>query len=74
MDVSSLEEEKMVLLEACSPSERVTMTVLLDVPSTYFYLFLPLIEDMGVLLPFSSFKVEVLRVLNIISSHLLPNS
>lgn len=74
MDISFSEDEELIILEACSPSQRVTMVVLFYSPSPYLHLYLPLIKDMVVIFPFSPFEVEVLRVINIAPYQLVFNS
>lgn len=38
------------------------------IPLPYFYFYLPLIKEMGILLPFFPFDMDVLKVLNIMPS------
>lgn len=74
MKVSSSGDEDWVILEACSPSERVTTLVSSDHPSSHFFFYLYFIKDMKVLFPISHFSMEVLRVFNIVSSQLFSNN
>lgn len=62
----------MVILEACLLAE--TMPISSYPPSPYFYLYLLLIKDMGVLFPISPFSMKVLRVLNVTPSQLFSKS
>lgn len=61
----------MVILEACSPSKRVSMPVSSNSP--YFYLHLPFLKDM-VFSPFSPFFAKVMKALDSAPSQLLHNS
>lgn len=72
--VLSYKDKGMVILEACSPTKRVTITVSYDYPFTYFYLYLLFIKDIGIILPFSPLFMEVLKVLNVVPFQLLPNN
>lgn len=51
VEISSLVDEKMVVLEACSLIERVNMTISPE-SSPFFYFYQPLIKDMKSLFPF----------------------
>lgn len=62
MEVSSSEDKETVILEACSPSDKVTTLVS------------PLIKDMGFVFHCSPFSIEVMRVLNIAPTQLFSNS
>lgn len=73
MEVSSLEDEEWVVLEAFSLSDKETMHVSSEPLSPYFYFYLPFVNYMWVAFPFSPFYMEVLRVLNIEPSQLFPN-
>lgn len=44
--------KEMVITEAYSLLERVTMPISSDIKSPYFYFYLPFVMDMGVLFPF----------------------
>lgn len=50
-DISSLDNEDEVILEAFLSSKRVTIYVPSDPPSTYFYFYLSFIMDMRVFFP-----------------------
>lgn len=54
-------------------AKRDNMVVLDDSPSPYVYLYLLVIHDMRVILPFSYFKAEVLDVLNAAPSEIILN-
>lgn len=71
MEGSSSEDEGMAILEACLPSERVTIHVYSNPSSHYFYFYLTFIKNMRIFLTFFSFITEVL---NVAPSHMLPNS
>lgn len=50
------------------------MLVSSDPSSPFFYFYLPFFKDMGIFIHFSPFLIEVLRVLNVGLSQLLPSS
>lgn len=49
------------------------MHVLDELPNSYFYTFLPVIHDLGVLILFTLFGVEVLATVNVALSQISPN-
>lgn len=49
------------------------MVVLNDSPTPYFYLHLPIIHDLGVLMPFMSCETEFLASTNVAPSHVMFN-
>lgn len=53
---SFLGDEEKVILEACSTIERANMTTLDYLSDLYFYLYLPIIRNIGDLVPFSPFE------------------
>lgn len=70
--VSSLENEERVVLEICSPSERVILPVSLEPHLLYLLFYLPVIRDMG-FFPLSPFSEEILRILTVALSQLFSN-
>lgn len=60
--LSFSEYKEMVILEACSPSERVTTLGSYIPPSPYFDVYLPFIKDMIFLFPFYPFFIQVMRI------------
>lgn len=63
VEVSYLENEDMVILKACSLSERVTTYVSYNPPYPNFYLYPHFIKDMGVIFPCFHLSMDVIRVL-----------
>lgn len=62
----------MIILEACSSIERVNMVIPHDL--SYFLFYLPIVKDTRVILPFSNFEAQVIRVINIARSQSASNS
>ncbi|XP_058740951.1 F-box/FBD/LRR-repeat protein At3g14710-like [Vicia villosa] len=67
--ISSSKDKHMVILEACSPWDRLPWPYLI-IPFLYIYFYFHPSRTWGYF-PFSPFKVEVLRVHNIVSSQLV---
>lgn len=59
-----------VVLEPCSKIERANMDTLDSLPTPYFYLYLPIIHELGVLIPFTPFKVDFMETPNVDPSKL----
>lgn len=57
----------------CSEEDRATMATLDDSTNYYFHLYLFVIHDLRVLIPFTLFKKEVLANTSIYSSYIKPN-
>lgn len=52
ISIAPREAKEMVIMEAYSLLERVTMPISYDIKSPYFYFYLPFVMDMGALFPF----------------------
>ena len=63
-----------VVLEACIPGERVCMSQPKGEQDKWFYFYAKVLEDMFIRIPFTDFKVDVLKMVNVASSQLRPNS
>lgn len=71
--ISNIGHEEKNIFEMCSEEERPHMDTLNDFPTSYFYLYLHVIHEFGVLIPFTLFEVEVLAFENVASSKIMPN-
>lgn len=62
-----------VILVACSKEDEVNMISPSDTLNPFFYLHLPIIQDLGFFIPFTEFEVEVLVIANVTPprSHLM---
>lgn len=49
------------------------MTAPIDSPNPIFYLHLPVVQYLRVLVPFTLFKAHVLAIANVPPSHISPN-
>lgn len=61
------------LMEHCFKDERANMDTSSDPYALYFYLHLPIIYDLGVLVPFSSFETKFLITANVAPSQITLN-
>lgn len=61
-------------MEACSSTGTFNITLPSYSSPLYFYLYLLVVKNMRILLPFSLFEAEYITVLNIVPSQLAPNS
>lgn len=52
---------------------RANMATLYDLSIPYFYRHLPTINDLGALIPFNLFEVEVLVTINVAPCWIFPN-
>lgn len=73
VDVSSLEDEEMVIFQVCLRIDRFNLAIPPDSSSSYLYFYLHFLKGMRIRFPFSPFEAEVLRVLNFLASQLEPN-
>lgn len=65
--------ERNVLMEHCFRNEREDMNPFSGPFSLYVYFYLPIIYDLGVLIPFSSFETEFLTTVNVAPPQVIPN-
>lgn len=56
IELSDIGHDDDVILEPCSEREIANMIVLYGLPTPYFYLNLPFIPDIGILIPFKLLK------------------
>lgn len=71
--ISNIGHEEKIILEVCFEEERPHMDTLNDFPTSYCYLYLHVIHEFGVLIPFTLFEVEVLTFANVASFETMPN-
>lgn len=62
-----------MILEPCSKGESPNMAILDGSSTTYFYLHLSIIYDLGVLIVFMTFEVEFSAAANVDPSQITPN-
>lgn len=60
-------------MENYSRDEREDMSTSDDPSTLYFYLYLPLFYNLGVLVPLTSFEIKFLSDSNVSPSHITPN-
>lgn len=70
--ISNIEHEDNVILEQTLKGREPTW-VLDGSHTTYFYLHLPVIHDLGVLIPFTLFKAEFLEISNVSTYQVTSN-
>lgn len=62
------------MLEPYVAGERVCITRSYEVPDEYFYFYSWIIEDFMICIPFTYFKSDLLKTLNVAPSQLRPNN
>lgn len=60
--------KRVVLMKHCLDEGRVNMDTSEDTSALYFYLHLLIVYDLGVMVPFTSLKIEFLIVVNVAPS------
>lgn len=70
---SSPDDEEKVILETFTLAERANMAASDAYFISSFYFYLPTIREVEVRLPFSSFVLGVIKVLNMVPSQIIPN-
>ncbi|CAI8612141.1 unnamed protein product [Vicia faba] len=70
---SRTRRESDVLMEHYSRDEIADMYISDDLTTLYFYLYLPVIYGLGVLVPFTSFVMDILTAVNVTPSQVTPN-
>ncbi|CAI8584292.1 unnamed protein product [Vicia faba] len=70
---SSTSRERDMLMDHCSSDERENMDTSDDPSALYFYMHLPIIYDLGVMVPFTFFEIEFLTGINVTPSQITPN-
>lgn len=61
-----------MILEPCSGKERINMDTSDNTYARYFYLHLPIIHELKVLVPFNYFEIELFATSNVSLSHITP--
>lgn len=65
--------EEYVILDPCSTTERARMNTISETYVLYFYFYLHIILELGVLIPFTLFEVEFLLVFKAAPSQITQN-
>lgn len=65
INMSCLGDKKYVFIELCSEEKRVNMASSADSKGKFFYMLLPSVYDLWVLILFTMFESEVFRTINI---------
>ncbi|KAI5396152.1 hypothetical protein KIW84_062376 [Lathyrus oleraceus] len=73
LGLSDSGDEDDVILEICVEEEQIKIVVLPNSPNPFFYLEISVVQDLGVLIPFTMFKAEVLATANVAPSQILSN-
>ena len=73
-DSSSTDDEKDVTMSPCDADERVCDQLLEGAVDMSFLMYMAVIEEYGLTIPFCAFKIDVLKFLNVAPSQILPNS
>lgn len=59
-------DEEDVILESCSKDERAHIVPYDDSEGELFNMYLPVIQDLRVVIPFKMFEFEVLKAVNVV--------
>lgn len=70
---SSTGREEDMVLESCSGKERHNMDTSDEPSAPYFYLYLPVIHELWVSIPFTSFEEDFLLTINVVASQITLN-
>ncbi|AES60107.2 hypothetical protein MTR_1g040490, partial [Medicago truncatula] len=73
MDISSTENEKDVTVSPCDVGERVCDQRLESVVDESFLMYMAVLEEFGVMIPFTDFETDVLKFLNVAPSQICHN-
>lgn len=70
---SNTRHRENIILEPYSKLERANMATTCGSSTPYFYLHLPVIYELGILIPFTPFEVDFLVTINVTPSHITSN-
>lgn len=70
MATLSTKTEDGIVLEACVVGDKASMRLPWGMKGKYFFIYACVSSNLRVEIPFSSFKVDVLKVVNVVSSQL----
>lgn len=71
--ISSIGNEEDIVLEPCVVGGRICITRPRGVPDKNFYFYSGVIEDFKIHIPFTDFKFDLLKTLNVVPYQLSPN-
>ncbi|KAI5442031.1 hypothetical protein KIW84_011192 [Lathyrus oleraceus] len=66
-------KEEDVILEPYFETERANTVTMSGSFDPYFYLHLPIIHELGLLIPFTPFESDFLTTINVVPSQVMPN-
>lgn len=70
LDLSNLGDEEDIILDSCFEDERDHIEPSDDLKGDFFYLYLPIIQDLGFIILFTMFECEVIKIINIAHSQI----
>lgn len=73
LNLSNLGDEEVIILESCSEDERDHIGPSDDLKDDFFYMYLPIIQDLGLIILFTIFECEVIKIINIVCSQISPD-
>ncbi|RHN74145.1 hypothetical protein MtrunA17_Chr2g0306971 [Medicago truncatula] len=74
LDISSSSNEEDVVVLPCGVDERVCDKKLAVAQDEFFLMYMKVLEELGVTIPFTAFEMCVLKFMNMAPSHIRPNS
>lgn len=74
LDISSSENEEDVVVLPCHVGERVCDQRLANTVDESFLMYMAVLEEFGVTTTFMAFEMDVLKLLNVATSQIRPNS
>jgi len=74
LDISATENEEDVVVTPCDEGERICDQRPEGIVDESFLMYMAVFEEFGVKIPFTTFKMDVLKFLNVAPSEIHPNS
>lgn len=72
--ISATVNDEDVVVLPCDVSERVCDQILAGAMEESFLMYMVVLEELGVTIPFTAFEMDVLKFLNVAPSQIRPNS
>jgi len=74
LDISSTGNEEDVVVFSCDVDDRVCDQEMASEQDEYFLMYMAVLEEFGMKIPFTPFEMDVLKFLNVAPSQIRPNS
>jgi hypothetical protein len=74
LDISATENEEDVVVTPCDVRESVCDQRMVGVMDEYFLMYMVVLDEFGVTIPFMAFEMDMLKLLNVAPLQIRPNS